>query len=180
MLARVLFMAALVASSSAHAESSTDALAGAARGFYDVYMSLHPSDGIPDAATRAKFGPYVSPALDRLFAEGDAAEQRYAKATKNQAPPLIEGDPFTPNFEGASAYRVGACATDAQGGHCAVALTYDDHKNRALHWTDTVYLVHTAQGWRVNDIAYSGDFGSKGSLTRTLKSAIEESDEFAK
>lgn len=177
-----IVVATLAASSAVQAQTGTDALAKAAHGFYDVYMTLHPSDGIPDAATRAKFAPYVSPALDKLFVDGNQIESRYAAATKHQAPPLVEGDLFTPNFEGATAYRLGACETDKQGGHCAVTLTYDNRKDKPLSWTDTVYLVHTDAGWRVDDIAYGGswDFGSKGRLTRTLNSAIEEGGAFAK
>lgn len=182
MRAITLVIAALVASSAAQAQTGTDALAKAVRGFYDAYMTLHPSDGIPDAATRAKFAPYVSPALDNLFVEADQAEEHYVAATKNQAPPLIEGDLFTPNFEGATSFKIGACEADKQGGHCAVALAYDDRKDKPLGWTDTVYLVHTDAGWRVDDIAYGGtwDFGNKGRLTRTLKSAIEEGNAFSK
>jgi len=164
------------------ADSDADALAKAARDFYDVYMTLHPSDGIPDAATRAKFAPFVSPALDRLFVEGDAAEDRYAKATKNQSPPLIEGDLFTPNFEGATSYKIGPCMMEAGGGHCAVTLTYDDRKDKPFSWTDTVYLVRIQAGWRVDDIAYGGtwDFGNKGRLTRTLKNAIADGNAVSK
>jgi hypothetical protein len=175
---------ALLVSSAASAQTNADApaLAKTVDGFYSVYMTLHPSDGIPDRATRARFDPFVSPALDKLFAEGGDAEARYAKATKNQAPPLVEGDPFTPNFEGATSYKIGVCTSDARGGRCAVALAYDDKKNKQLVWTDTVYLVRTSAGWRVDDIAYGGnwDFGNKGRLTQTLKSAIAEGGEFSK
>jgi hypothetical protein len=145
-------------------------------------MTLHPSDGIPDPATRAKFAPFVSPALDKLFVDGEAAEARYAKATKNQSPPLVEGDLFTPNFEGATALKLGVCATDPQGGHCAVTLSYDDHTDRPIVWTDTVVLTRTSAGWRVDDIAYggNGDFGNKGRLTQTLKNAIANGNEFPK
>ncbi len=166
----------------AQTADETQALASVARGFYGVYMTLHPSDGIPDSATRAKFEPFISPALDHLFVEGDQAEDRYAKATKNQAPPLIEGDLFTPNFEGATSLRIGACATDARGGHCPVTLTYDDGKDKQITWTDTVYLVRTPSGWRVDDIAYGGneDFGNKGRLTAVLEDAIRNGDIFSK
>lgn len=158
------------------------ALAKVVNGFYGVYMTLHPSDGIPDANLRARLAPFVSPALDRLFAAGNAAEERYATITKNQAPPLVEGDLFTPNFEGATAYRIGACAADAHGGHCAVTLTYDDGKDRPFVWTDTVYLVHTAAGWRVDDIAYGGNsaFGNKGRMTGVLRDAIADGNAFSK
>jgi hypothetical protein len=164
----------------ARAADEAEALDRAASGFYGVYLTLHPSDGIPDAKLRARFAPFVSPALEQLFAEGDAAEDRYAKATRHQSPPLVEGDLFTPNFEGATAARIGACKADDAGGQCSVSLTYDDGKDKPLRWTDTVYLVRTASGWRVDDIAYGGswDFGNKGRLTRTLRDAIATGNAF--
>ena len=178
----VYLVAGILMPVAAAAQSDQDALAKAAGGFYGVYMTLHPSDGIPDARTRAKFAPYVSPALEQLFVAGEEAEQRYDAATKHQSPPLIEGDPFTPNFEGATAFKIGACQSDAKGGHCAVALIYDDRKDKQLGWTDIVYLVRTPQGFRVDDIAYGGnaDFGNKGRLTDTLRGAIEAGNAFAK
>jgi hypothetical protein len=181
---RLLTLVVLAATPSFAAQPDADAsaLAAAAKGFYDVYMTLHPSDGIPDPATRAKFEPYVSPQLDHLFAEGNEAEVRYAKATKNLSPPLVEGDPFTPNFEGATSFGIGACAVDTHGGHCAVTLAYDDRKDKPVIWTDTVLLVRTSSGWRVDDIAYGGsrDFGNKGRLKGVLEDAIRNGNIFSK
>lgn len=166
----------------ADGNSDTQALAKTASGFYDAYMTLDPSDGIPDPAVRAKFVPYVSPALDRLLVEAHAAEDHFAKATRYQSPPLVEGDLFTSNFEGATSFRIDACADDASEGHCAVTLIYDNRKDKPVSWTDTVYLVHTPMGWRVDDIAYGGnwDFGNKGRLTTTLKDAIANGNAFSK
>jgi hypothetical protein len=149
-------------------------------GFYGAYATFHPSDGIPDAKARAKYEPFISPALDALLRQGDAAEDKFAKANKD-SPPLIEGDLFTSNFEGATAYKVGACNGDARAGRCAVSLTYDpgktnNPKDKPITWTDTVYLAATPAGWRVDDIFYGGtwDFGNKGKLSETLHSAISD------
>lgn len=171
-----------VTSASAGDDADLQSLARAAAEFYGVYMTLHPSDGIPDASERAKFEPFVSPSLDKLFAESRAAEDRYAKVTNHQSPPLVEGDPFTPNFEGATSYKIGACATDGKGGHCAVTLRYDDRKDKPISWTDTAHLVRTSAGWRVDDIVYggNGDFGNKGRLTTTLEDAIANGNAFSK
>jgi hypothetical protein len=145
--------------------------------FYGVYSTFHPSDGIPDAKGRTRYEPYISTALDKLLVEGNRAEEKFAKANRD-SPPLIEGDLFTSNFEGATAYRVGACSAGASSGHCAVALTYDDHKanpkDKPVTWTDTVYLVATPSGWRVDDIAYGAtwEFGNKGHLTDTIRGAV--------
>ncbi len=155
-------------------------MADAANGFYGVYATFHPSDGIPDAAGRARYQPFLSPALDALLARGAQAEQGFAWADKG-APPLLEGDIFTSNFEGATAFKVGACSGDAKTGRCTVALAYDDRGahpgDKPLAWNDTVYLVATTAGWRVDDIGYGATwaFGNKGRLTDTLKSAIADS-----
>jgi hypothetical protein len=158
----------------APASSDTQAMFQAAAGFYSVYLTLHPSDGIPDAKLRAQFEPFISPSLASLLADGNAAEQRYAKATKNHAPPLVEGDPFTPNFEGATSLKIGTCVADAKGGHCPVAMVYDDRKDKPIRWTDTVLLVNTPAGWRVDDIVYGTELGNKGSLARTVRDAIAD------
>jgi hypothetical protein len=158
---------------------ATGDVQGAANGFYAVYGTFRPSDGIPDAKGRAKYEPFISPALDRLLIEGEAAEQRFVTATKNMSPPLIEGDLFTSNFEGANSWSVGKCEADAASARCTVALGYrggPSEDPKPVNWTDTIYLVRNAAGWRVDDIAYGAPwaFGNKGRLTQTLQSAIRD------
>jgi hypothetical protein len=169
----------LLLSTAASADAPAD-MARTADGFYGAYSTFHPSDGIPDAKGRAKYAPFISPALDQLLQDGDQAEDRFAKANKNP-PPLIEGDLFSSNFEGATSFRLGACAQSGKAGKCAVALTYDpgktnNPKDKPITWTDTLYLVETSAGWKVDDIGYGGtwDFGNKGRMTGTLKSVIAD------
>jgi hypothetical protein len=150
----------------------------AAEGFYAVYSAFHPSDGIPDAKARATLEPFISPALDRLLVEGEAAEQHFAAVTRNMSPPLIEGDLFTANFEGATAYHVGTCTMEANTAHCTVPLGYrgGQEDSKPVNWTDTIWLLRTDAGWKVDDIAYGGNaaFGNKGRLKDTLQSAIRD------
>ena len=168
----------LIAGQASAADS--DAMTADVKGFYAAYQTFHPSDGIPDVKDRAKYTPYISASLNSLLAGGDAAEAKFAAANKD-SPPLIEGDLFTSNFEGATAVQIGACAGDGKTGHCAVNLTYDpgktgNPKDKAFHWTDTAYLVNETGGWRVDDIGYGGswDFGNKGRMRDTLKMAITD------
>jgi hypothetical protein len=176
-LSLTLIAAANAAPASGTQASDTQQMYATVSGFYGVYMSLHPSDGIPDAALRARFAPFISASLEKLLADGATAEERYAKITKNQSPPLVEGDPFTPNFEGATSLKIGDCAIDVHGGRCPVALVYDDKKDKPIRWTDTVVLVAANGGWRIDNIAYGalgGDFGNRGSLVTTLQDAIRD------
>lgn len=169
--------ASLVLATPAHAADS-DAMSKIAAGFYAVYSTFHPSDGIPDAKGRAKYAPYLSEGLSALLTQASAAEDKFAKANKD-TPPMVEGDLFTSNFEGATAYKIGACTGDTKAGHCAIQLTYDpgktdNPKDKPFSWTDTAYLVNSASGWKIDDIAFGGnwDFGNKGKMSDTLKMVI--------
>ena len=151
----------------------TGDMRAAATGFYGVYATFHPSDGVPGAKDRAKYHPYLSPALEALLADADAAEQRYAKANKD-SPPMVEGDLFSSLFEGATSVSIGTCEASGATGHCAVNLVYAETGTKPTDWTDTILLVKTPDGWRVDDIAYGGSwaFGNKGRLTATLRQVI--------
>ena len=172
---RVVLVAVVVASlaTSARAGSDEAAMAAAANGFYAVYQTFHPSDGVPSASGRAKYAPYILPELERLLDDAAAAETRFTRANKG-SPPLIEGDLFTSLFEGATSVAVGACDGDEKTGHCKVNLEYVTIGEKPTTWNDTAYLVNTESGWRVSDIAYGGTwaFGNKGRLSETLKEVI--------
>jgi hypothetical protein len=171
--------AAILIPGAALADAAAD-MSKTADGFYRAYSTFHPSDGIPDARGRAKYEPYISPALDKLLSDGNSAEARFAKANKN-SPPLIEGDLFTSNFEGATSYKLGACTASGAKGSCKVMLTDDpgktaNPKDKPISWTDTIYLVETPSGWRIDDVGYGGswDFGNKGRMSETLTSVIKD------
>jgi hypothetical protein len=155
-------------------------MARAVEGFYAVHQQSD-QDGIPDAALRTKYAPYISPALAKLLDDVQSAQDRFAQKFKD-APPLMEGDPFSPNFEGISTFKVGACAADAKGAHCTVAMHYAARnprpQDKPIDWTDTIYLVSVGGGWRVDDIAFggNGDFGNHGRLSDVLKSAINDAN----
>lgn len=153
-------------------------MAKAVENFYAVHQASD-QDGLPDAALRARYAPYISPVLDKQLGDAAAAQDRFAAKLKN-APPMFEGDLFSPNFEGISTFRVGACTADANGAHCAVALHYAAKnalpQDKPIDWTDTIYLVDAGGSWRVDDIVFGGnsDFGNHGRLSDVLKSAISD------
>lgn len=145
--------------------------------FYTAYLALLAGGGIPDGDGRALISPFLSPALNQLLSDADAAEAAYAKATNGESPPLVEGDPFTSLFEGATAAEVGKCEGDDKERQCTVALTYEDKSAKPTKWQDTVDVLMTGAGWRIDDIEYGGDwdFANKGRLTELLKGTIDES-----
>ena len=167
----ILGFTMLAALTAPAAAGETAAMQAAVGGFYGVYKTAHVS-GIPGDEDRAKFARFLSPALEGLLKQAADAEARFLKANKD-SPPLIEGDVFSSLFEGASTVSVGDCSGDEATGTCAVALTYTDSLSTSA-WTDTVYLVNTPAGWRIDDIGYGGkwEFGNKGRLSDTLRQAV--------
>ena len=150
-------------------------MTGVATGFLAAYGGFHPSDGIPNATGRARLAPYLSSALAKLLADGAAAETRFAAKVKG-SPPLIEGDLFTSMFEGATSWKLGACAADGAGARCPVEFTHAEARQKPVVWTDTLMLANTPQGWRVDDIVYGANFqfGNTGKLTETLHTVLRE------
>jgi hypothetical protein len=150
---------------------------GTARRFYAVYSTFHPSDGIPDSKARAEYEPLISPALEKLLESAEAAEARFTGANKD-APPLLDGDLFTSNLEGATSYDVGSCSRKSAIAQCRVSLIFDPgNGNKLVRWTDTLLVVETPLGWRIDDIIYGATsaYGNKGRLSETLNRAIADS-----
>jgi hypothetical protein len=173
-------LAALVLLATPACAADEAAMAKVVEGFYTVHQQSD-QDGIPDAALRAKYAPFISQRLDTLLSDLASAQSRFAQKLKD-SPPLVEGDLFSPNFEGISAFKVGTCTGDEKAAHCAVALHYAAKnprpQDKPVDWTDTIYLVDTGSGWRVDDIAFGGnwDFGNHGRLSDVLKSAISDAN----
>jgi hypothetical protein len=174
-----LLIACLVTMAPPLAAAAADATPeDAVSGFYRVHQQSTP-DGVPDAKLRAKYGPYISPQLDRLLQDGEAAESRFAHDNPG-SPPMVEGDLFSPNFEGITTFKVEGCATKAKVAQCKMQLhfatAHPRPQDKPVDWADTVTLVQSDGSWRVDDIAFGGnwDFGNHGTLKGTLKDTIAE------
>lgn len=153
--------------------------AAAVNAFYDVYNTQRvQGDGIPDATVRLRFQPVLSPRLNKQLAQAAAAQGRLTTKVKNAVPPVLEGDIFTSLFEGATSWKVGACQSDAKAARCNVALSYAPpsagSKAKPANWADTVLLVNTPQGWKVDDVVYDANFafGNTGRLSDMLAMVI--------
>jgi Protein of unknown function (DUF3828) len=158
--------------------------AAAVDGFYGVYTGQHAQgQGIPDATVRLRLQPYLSPRLNKQLADAASAQARLTAKVRNAVPPVLEGDIFSSLFEGASAWKVGACQqsgpANAKTARCTVALSYTPPptagaKAKPANWTDTVLLADTQQGWKVDDVVYDAGFafGNTGRLSEMLGMVI--------
>jgi len=153
--------------------------AAALNAFYAVYAGQQAQGGgIPDATGRVRYAPVLSPRLNKQLAAAAAAQARLTAKVKNAVPPMLEGDIFSSLFEGATAWKVGNCQGDAKTARCPVALTYAPAPSpkapKPANWHDTVMLVNTPQGWKVDDVIYDAGFafGNTGRLSDMLQMVI--------
>ena len=148
----------------------------AAKAFYKIYAQAKVMD-IPDAKHQKVWRPVLSDGLMRLIAMGDEAEARWAEKNKKEpAPPLYEGDLFTSMVEGGAKLDGVACEVTAPPVTVCTASLHLVGKNRegkreTFRWKAQLDLIHTPQGWRVDDLEYGGtwDFGPKGRMSEQLK-----------
>ena len=173
---RRLVLALLLAASPALAAGEPDQAVSA---FYDVYNGQRAqSGGIPDATVRLRFQPVLSPRLNKQLSDAASAQARLTAKVKNAVPPMLEGDIFSSLFEGATGWKVGACQTSAKTARCPVALSYAPPpaatRAKPANWMDTVVLVNTPQGWKVDDVVYDAGFafGNTGRLSDMLAMVI--------
>ena len=152
--------------------------ASAVSGFYDVYAPVH-AGGIPDATARARLASVLSPHLNALLADAARSQARLSAKMKRAVPPLLEGDVFSSLFEGASDWKIGECRGDAKLARCPVVLNYAPPPKasaRPARWTDTVVVVATPSGWKVDDVIYDPGFtsGNTGKLSDMLGMVIAQ------
>jgi hypothetical protein len=155
--------------------------AAAVNDFYAVYNGQRATGGgIPDATVRLRYSPVLSPRLNKQLLDAATAQARLTAKVKNAVPPMLEGDIFSSLFEGATGWKVGACQGDAKTARCPVALTHvvaqaaGQKPEKPANWNDTVLLVNTPQGWKVDDVVYDAGFafGNTGQLSGMLAMVI--------
>jgi hypothetical protein len=179
MLAGLALLLAVVVPAQAQvdggAPARTDAsdMGAVASRFYATYAAQPRRGGLPEGVSRGRYLPLLSPRLAKLLNDAAAAQARFHAKVKN-APPLIEGDLFSSQFEGFQTYKVGACTGSAIAGRCSVQLHYGEPNQKPVDWIDDILLVKAGGAWKVDDIAYKGSFafGNSGLLSQTLSMVI--------
>ena len=172
---RALIALTLLASS---ALAQTDP-AAAVSAFYAVYQAqVAHGGGIPDATGRLRYSAVLSPRLNAQMLEAARAQAKLTAKVHNAVPPVLEGDIFASLFEGATGWKVGTCTGDARTQRCTVALTRAPAtpKDKPANWSDTVVVVNSPAGWKVDDVLYDANFafGNTGKLSSMLQMVISQ------
>jgi hypothetical protein len=178
---RRAFAALFLLASPVFAQSADPA--AAVNAFYAVYAGQPAQGGgIPDATSRLRYSSVLSLRLNKQLLEAARAQDKLTAKVHNAVPPMLEGDIFTSLFEGATAWKVGACAGDAKVQRCTVTLTHAEaaaagrKPEKPANWSDTVVAVNTPTGWKVDDVVYDANFafGNTGRLSQMLQMVVSQ------
>jgi hypothetical protein len=147
---------------------TADSPVGIVSRFYDGFPKGD-AGGAPDAATLDAWRPLLSKglaaALERARAERDAA----AAAHPDEKPPYVEGALFGSLFEGWTTAQPLSVAMEGETASVPVCFVYEADGQRT-EWADTVKLVREDDAWKIDDVAYGGqwDFANTGTLREAL------------
>ena len=130
-------------------------------------------EGLPSVAQLKRLRPYLSTDLAHGFEQASAKQKAYLRQHPEDKGPWVEGDLFSSLFEGVTAWKLGQVQVQGRKAEVPVHLSYREEKGKPVEWQDTLVLVQTPDGWRVDDIRMGGDWTFKAggqSLRQTLSS----------
>lgn len=152
--------------------------------FYAVYQGQPGHGAIPDATGRLRYAAVLTPRLNKLLNDAAAAQARIsarvkAGGPKSALPPMqLEGDIFSSLFDGATGWKPGPCLGDAKVQRCSVLLSHVGKQptEKPVNWVDTLVMVNTAAGWKVDDVVYDANFafGNTGKLSDMLQMVVSQ------
>jgi hypothetical protein len=142
---------------------------GAAARFFLSEVRRFQVTGLPDGEAWETLSPCLSAPLRALMEAAKREQLEFMKKFPDEKPPWIEGDFFSSLFEGPHRFQV--LGTEVKGDRANVRVEQERTEGGdTVKWTDTLLLVKTPEGWRVDDMRYGGswDFANTGTLRDAL------------
>lgn len=136
--------------------------------------------GLPGRSQLSQLASFVTPKLVAQFDAAIRGQDCYARKNDYEGPPYIQGDLFSSLFEGGTSATFRQVARDAKTATFEIEWTNFTEwlSPEPFTWQDRVFLVNTANGWRIADFAHDGDweFIKKGSVSQILGAVADECD----
>jgi hypothetical protein len=148
-----------------------DSPVGVVARFYELHAA-HVGGGAPDKDRLATYAPMLTRELVAALDRARAANERALAEHPDEKPPYVDGELFGSLFEGYTLAQPLTVATEGDQARVPVCLAFVDASGRT-EWTDTVVLRREEGAWRIDDVAYGGqwDFANTGTLRDALPKA---------
>jgi hypothetical protein len=170
--ALALSMATLIGQSCFAADGAKDA----AQNFYQKYQLMRASgkfSGIPNPAQLDKIGPFLTSQLRTLFLEAYKEQSRCKKLFPEDVPPWIDGDIFTSNTEGFTAFIAQPSQALPAGREVTINFSFIDRKD-TVKWSDNLVLKEVNGAWLVDNVFYHATFAYTSGFGAHLQGALKE------
>jgi hypothetical protein len=166
---RMLCAAALFAA--AGAAGANDAANAAAVRFLAAYQNLRGAGltGLPERGMLRQLAPHLTPGLRRDIEAALREQRRCRRKFPDDKPPWIEGDLFSSNFEGFTAFRIEDAARAR--GEVPVAYEYVSGKDR-VEWRDVLTLKRIGDRWRLDNVTYRAPFQFTSGFDTDLRASL--------
>jgi hypothetical protein len=133
--------------------------------------------GLPGESQLPSLASFLTPETLGLFEAASRGEGCYARKNDYEGPPFIQGDLFSSLFEGGTSATYRPLAREPDAVTFEIEWTHDSPIDESpFVWTDQVFVVKTAAGWRIADFAHLGtwEFMMKGSVSEILGAVAKE------
>jgi len=131
--------------------------------------------GLPVGPLWKQLKPLLSADFALVISRAQELQARAIKEFPDEKPPWIEGDFFSSLFEGPTSFTVGKPTKDADGMSMRVPVAMEHAADGVVEkWTDTFVLVLEGGSWKVDDLAFGGewDFAAQGLLKESLRESL--------
>ncbi len=133
-------------------------------------LRRHRVTGLPEGEAWTELVPFFTTPLAAALERARKEQVEFQRQHPDEKPPWIEGDLFSSLFEGPKGFAIGAALMKGDTAEVPVFCEYTEG-GRTTKWLDFLLLKKTAQGWRLDDIRYGGewDFANTGTLQEALE-----------
>ncbi len=120
---------------------------------------------------------YLSSELNLLIKRNNEIELAELKKMKQlqstDKPPMIEGDLFSSNYEGATSFESTSIVIH-ENKTAEVVMEFEyKNTNPVYHWSDTIQIINENNSWKIDDVYYFNHDTSTLSMKNTIKYIIE-------
>jgi hypothetical protein len=147
-----------------------DSPVGVTAHFYEKVLVGTDAGGAPHREQLEAWRPHLTRALADALALAADERDAAAAAKPDEKPPYVEGSLFSSLFEGYTSAQPITVATEGERATVPVCFRYEGGDGQVSEWVDNVKLLREDGAWRIDDVAYGGqwDFANTGTLRGSL------------
>jgi hypothetical protein len=130
------------------------------------------SQAIPDSL----FSPELQKTLETAINVSKADIEKVKNSDHPDEKPLIfEGTIFSSLYEGYTGYKIQSISVNGKTAEASALFEYNMAAPKVI-WTDTIYLINTQKGWKIDNITFDEKIAGSKDLKTNLTNFIRNTE----